>query len=209
MTRSMRRSIVTAVAGVVLGVNITFAQDPPPQPVPPQTQAGEPARGQRGLAQRPGGRQNLPPVGPMGQQQLQDYLDVHATIVAERQLQLTPEQYPNFVARLRKLQQTRRQQFRQRAQMLQELRGLVQGPGPFRDDVLSEKLKALDEFNLRAAQEARQAELELDGVLAPWQRVRFRLLEESLERQKIDLLMKLRPAAGGGATARQPKGPAH
>jgi hypothetical protein len=203
------RSIGTTLAGVLLGVNIALAQEPPPQTAPPTTpptQAGDPARG-RGQNQRPG-RQNLPAAGPMSQQQLQEYFDVHAIVVSERELLLTDDQRPGFIARLTKLQQTRRQQIQQRNRAMRELMPLVQGAGPFRDDVIAEKLKALDELNQKTAQEVRQAELELDGVLKPWQRVRFRMLEERLERQKIDLLIKLRQSGGGGVgpAPQAPKG---
>ena len=134
----------------------------------------------------------------MTQQQLQDYLDVHATIVAERDLQLTADQYPTFVARLRRLQQARRQQIMQRNKAMRELAPLVGGAGPFKDDEILQRYKTFDEANQRALQEIRQAELELDGVLTPWQRVRFRMMEERLERQKIEMLVKLRGVRDGG-----------
>ena len=193
MTRMLRRAVIISSVAVVAGVAPAWAQEPPPTapPTTPQTQSERPAgRGQRG-------RMNPPPGGPMNQQQLQDYFDVHATIVAERELQLTADQYPPFVARLRRLQQARRQQINQRNRAMRELAPLVAGAGPFKDEDIQARFKTFDEANQRALQEIRQAELELDGVLTPWQRVRFRLLEERLERQKIEMLIKLRGAGGG------------
>ena len=191
MTRASYRAAIVACAIVVLGAMPAWAQEPPPT-TPPATAQPQPplGRGQR--------RANPPPGGPMTQQQLQDYLDVHATIVAERDLQLTAEQYPTFVARLRRLQQARRQQIMQRNKAMRELAPLVSGAGPFKDDEILPRYKAFDEANQRALQEIRQAELELDGVLTPWQRVRFRMLEERLERQKIEMLVKLRGVRDGG-----------
>jgi hypothetical protein len=210
MTHASSRAIVSGLAGVLASAVLAFAQEPPPPQTPPPTQAAEPARGQRGAGQRPGARQGLPPAGPnMTLEQLQDYLDVAAVIQAERRLQLTADQYPNFVARLRKVQALRRQHQQQRARLLRELRALVQpeaGP-PFREEVISERLKTLDEINVKAAQELRQAYLDLDGILAPWQRARFRLLEEEQERQKFELLAKLRQAPGGGPPAPVPHPP--
>ena len=202
MTIWTRRWLVTAVAGVLFGVNVAFAQDPPtPPPTPPQTQTPPAGRGQRP------GRPNLPPGGPTTQQQLQDYFEIQTILVAERELQVGTEQSPTFMTRLRNLQQVRRRHMQQRNRLLGEMRQLVQGAGPYRDDLITEKLKAYDDFNQRAAQELRQAELEFDGVLAPWQRVRFRMIEERLDRQKLELLIKLREGGrggGGGAAATQP-----
>jgi len=211
MRFTLGRSFAGMLAGVLVAGSLAFAQDPPPPPqTPTQGQTGEPARGQRGQDQRPPGRAGLPPAGPnMTLEQLQDYLDVAAMIQAERRLQLTADQYPNFVARLRKVQMLRRQHQQQRARLLRELRALVQpdvGP-PFRDEVISERLKALDDVNVKSAQDLRQAYLELDGILAPWQRARFRLLEEEQERQKLDLLAKLRQPAGGRTPAPVPQRP--
>ena len=89
----------------------------------------------------------------------------------------------------------------QRNRAMRELAPLVGGAGPFKDDEIQVRFKAFDEANQRALQEIRQAELELDGVLAPWQRVRFRMLEERLERQKIEMLVKLRGARDAGPAA--------
>jgi hypothetical protein len=203
MTIWTRRSLVTAVAGVLLGVNVAFAQDPPPPPTP-QTQTQTPPAGR---GQRPG-RPNLPAGGPTTQQQLQDYFEIQTILVAERELQVGTEQSPTFMARLRTLQQVRRRHMQQRNRLLGEMRQLVQGAGPYRDDLITEKLKAYDDFNQRAAQELRQAELEFDGVLAPWQRVRFRMIEERLDRQKLELLIKLREGGrGGGGRAAAPQPP--
>jgi hypothetical protein len=192
MTHASYRAATVACAIVVLGAMPAWAQEPPPT-APPATTQPQPttARGQRGRA-------NAPPAGPMNQQQLQDYLDVHTFVVAERDLQLTGDQLPTFVARLRRLQQARRQQLNQRNRAMRELAPLVAGAGPFKDDEILQRFKTFDEANQRALQEIRQAELELDGVLTPWQRVRFRMLEERLERQKIEMLVKLRGVRDGG-----------
>ena len=193
------RWLVGVAIALLAGSGVSLAQEPPP-PTPPQTppagQTAEPQRGRRGDA-RPAARQNMPAPGAnLTQQQLQDYLDVATLYQADRALQLTADQYPNFVARLRKLQVTRRQYNQQRMRMLREMGGLVQGPGPFKDEVVAEKLKALDDLTQKGSQELRQAEAELDGVLVPWQRAKFRLLEERIEQMKLDLLMKLRPLPG-------------
>ena len=196
--------LMAATAAPALG------QGPPqPPPTPPQQQKPPPPDPARGRGQRLGLRQGLPPIGPnMNMQEVQKWLDTWALIEAERVLQLSEQQYPNFVARLTRLHNVRRRSQMERQRALRELNGLTQGPGPHKDDVVIEKLKAIDEQNQRAAQEIRQAFAELDGVMTPVQRARYRLFEEQIERRKIELLSKVRgggDAAGRGGGA--PPGP--
>ncbi len=206
MRRHAGRWLLGVTIGVLAASAAGFAQEPPPQtppqqtppPTPPAGQAADPPSGRRGDA-RPAARQNMPAPGAnLTQQQLQEYLDIATLYQADRALQLTADQYPNFVTRLRKLQTVRWQHLQQRRRLLREIGGLVQGPGPFRDEVVAEKLKALEDLNQKGTQELRQAEADLDGVLVPWQRAKFRILEERIEQMKLDLLMKLRPLPGAG-----------
>ncbi len=191
MTRVLRTLVLVAMTSGVIYPTLASAQNPPPN----QAQQGPPDP-QRGRGQR-GGRQNLPPASPnMNMQEVQKWIDTWALIEAERALQLTQEQYPNFVARLTRLQNVRRRAQMERRRSLGELGGLAQGPGPHRDDVITEKLKALDESNVRAAADIRQAYADLDAVITPAQRARFRLFEEVIERRKVELLAKVRNPAG-------------
>jgi len=186
MTSAVRRIGVIVVVAALADAGALFAQQPPPG----QT---APARGQRVQPQRPGGqRQGVPPEGAaMNAQQVQELLDTFAVMQAEQALQLSEEQYPNFVAHLRRLQSTRRRFQQERQRMLRELNGLAQRADPSRDEVLLAKLRELDDLAQRAAQQMRERYAELDGVLSPVQRARFRFFEDQLERRKIELLMKL------------------
>jgi hypothetical protein len=127
-------------------------------------------------------------------------LDAYAIVQAQETLQLGDGQYGEFVARLKRLQQTRRRNIQARNGILQELRRLA-GPQAARIDenAIRERLKALDDHDERAAAELRKAYQGLDEILEPRQQARFRLLEEVLERRKIDLLKR----AQQGAAARQ------
>ena len=159
-----------------------------------QTQPQTPTRGGgQGAGRRMGPRQGLPPVGPnMNMQEVQKWLDTWALIEAEKVLQLSQEQYPNFVSRLTRLHNVRRRVQMERRRMLAEISPLIQGPGPYQDDAIAEKLKALDEINQRGQDQIRTAYAAVDGILTPAQRGRFRLFEEQIERRKVDLLMKVR-----------------
>jgi hypothetical protein len=60
---------------------------------------------------------------------------------------------------------------------------------------LRARIKALDEHDSRASEELRRAYAAMDEVLDPRQQARFRLFEERMERQKLELLMRARNRA--------------
>jgi hypothetical protein len=155
------------------------------------------AQGQR-AGGRPGGRGALPPPGPnMNQQQVQAWLDTYALVQAERELQLNEEQYPAFVTRLTRLQNIRRRQTGERRRLLNELIGLVQAGQSASESAIDQRLAALEALATRTSTELRQAYREIDTLLTPWQRGRFRLFEEQLERRKIELLTRIGRGGSG------------
>jgi Spy/CpxP family protein refolding chaperone len=143
-------------------------------------------------AEPPAGRANRPAVTNA---ELVDMLDTYAIVQAQQALQLNDSQYAQFVTRLKRLHQVRRQNTRQRNQILQELRRLTQD-ATVDENALRARMKALDEHDVRAADELRRAYESVDEVLDPRQQARFRLFEERMERQKLDLLMRARNRAG-------------
>jgi len=66
--------------------------------------------------------------------------------------------------------------------------------------VLTTKIRALDEVTKRGADEAQQTTLEIDGLLTPWQRGRYRMFEELVERRKIEMLRSVGAGRGGAAS---------
>jgi len=172
--------VVLAIAGTSLAPVLVRAQDP-------QTQ-GSPARNPQRGGQRPGG----PGAGsPADQLQVQRLLDAWALVQAKEQLQLTDDQYPGFVARLTKLHDARRRNAMDRRRLLGELRLLLNQSPAAKDDVLGAKIRALDEVTKRGTDESHQVTLEIDGVLTPWQRGRYRVFEELIERRKIEMLRSI------------------
>lgn len=196
--RQLRDVVATAVVAIAAAAAPALAQTTSRQPNA-QPAADAQAQGQRGG--RGPAREQLPPVGANpDQQQVQAFIDTYAVVQAERELQLTQAQYPVFVQKLRHLHNVRRRAMAERRRALNELRGLMTGSGPARDEAITEKLRALDETTQRGVDEVARAFADMDASLTPWQRGRFRLLEERLERQKIDMLIKLgqgSPAGGG------------
>lgn len=128
---------------------------------------------------------------------VQQMFDTMALVEAERFLPVSGDQYPVFVQRLRRLQEARMQSNRRRTKALNELRGLAgpNGPADVTDSVIEAKLKELTAAEQEGAADVRKALDELEAGLNVRQRARYRLLEENVERRKIDFLTKVR---GGG-----------
>jgi hypothetical protein len=122
--------------------------------------------------------------------EIQRLFDAYVVMQAQQTLQLSDEQFPKFLARVKSLQEVRRRGQMQRGRMLQELRRLSQTPG--QDDALRNQLKALNDLDARLGTEVRQALDGVDQTLDLRQQARFRLFEEQMERRKVDLLMRAR-----------------
>lgn len=129
-------------------------------------------------------------------------LDAWAVVQAQEALQLTDAQYGPFVTRLKRLQETRRRNQQGRNQVLQELRRLAgpQATPPFDDHAIRERLRALREHDDRSTAELKQAYDALDQVIDVAQQARFRIFEETIERRKLDLLMRARQGARRGGS---------
>jgi Spy/CpxP family protein refolding chaperone len=144
------------------------------------------------------GRQ-APPSGEamVSPAEIQRMLDGYMLIQAQEMLQLTDEQFPRFLSRLRDLQATRRRTQGERLRILQDLRRTTAARGgPIDESVIRERLKALDELDGRAAAEIKAQQTAVDQVLTPVQQARFRIFEETMEQRKIELLMRARQGRG-------------
>jgi hypothetical protein len=191
MLRRYGAALVGTLLITVAGETAAFAQTPTPPAATP------PARGQRPPAGR-AGRAGLPPITPnMNQQQLQVYMDAWAVVQARTILQLSEEQEPNFIARLQRIQAIRRRQLQEHRRIMQELVGLLNANPPARNEDIDAHVKALQDTRETEATDLRKAYLDIDAVLTPWQRGKFRQFEEQIERRKIELLAKI----GGAAEA--------
>lgn len=145
--------------------------------------------------QRPG-RQPLPGLdnSDMTPTEIQKLFDAYLVMEAQQALALTDEQYPQFLTRLRALQETRRRNQQERFRLMAELQRLSNPrQAGRRDDArLKERLTTLQELESRTAAELRKAYHSLDEVLDLRQQARFRIFEEQIERRKIELLLRAR-----------------
>lgn len=148
------------------------------------------------MAQAPG-RQPLPGLdnSDMTPGEIQKLFDAYLVMEAQQALSLTDEQYPQFLTRLRALQETRRSNQQERFRLMGELQRMTnprQPPVRGEDAMITERLNALQELESRTAAELRKAYTALDEVLNIRQQARFRIFEEQIERRKIELLMRAR-----------------
>lgn len=141
----------------------------------------------------------LPRRGPAAQAdgvspgEIQRLFDAYVVMQAQQELQLSDEQYPKFLARVRTLQAVRQRGLAERTRIIQELRRLSDG-SLLDDGQARAQLKALADADARLASEVREALNGIDQVLDLRQQLRFRIFEEQMERRKVDLLMRARQA---------------
>jgi len=159
------------IAGVMLMLAAPANAQTPPQGAPPQ---------------------QVEP-GAMTPGEIQKLFDAYIVVESQRALELSDSQYPQFIAKLRVLQDARRRNQQEKNQLMQRLQRLTAPRAPAVESGMIEGvLKSLQELESRNAAELRKAYDDLDQVLEVRQRARFRVLEEQIERRKIELLMRAR-----------------
>jgi Spy/CpxP family protein refolding chaperone len=160
-------------------------QQPPSQDVP----AGRRGRDFRPPTDAPGG---------LRADEVQQIVDGWEIATAEKTLELNDQQYVPFIQQLRKLQSGRRQQFMQRQRMLMSLRQTLNQQPAADDAAIDARLKQYDDLERRHQQELQALHASIDAVLTPRQRARFRVLQEQMERRKLEVLSKAMRAGGPG-----------
>ena len=151
--------------------------------------AAQRARG-RGALPGPAGGADTPGVSPA---EIQRMFDSYALMQAQEQLKVSDEQFPQFLARFKALQDTRRKNLQERFRMVQELRRLSNDAQP--DEAqLKDRLKALDDLDVRSQAEVTKAYDSINQVLDIRQQAKFRVFEENMERRKLELVTRARQA---------------
>ena len=172
----------------------------------PALAAPKPGRAQRGTATPPPAPAAAPaPQVPAGDQpinagQIQRWFEAYTVLQAEQALELSETQYFKFVTRLGALQETRRKHQQAHQQILNELRKLTNPQTGSNDEVaIMDRLKALRDEDDAAAVDLRKAYDAVDETLDARQRARFRIFEDRVEQQKLELLMRARQNARAAA----------
>lgn len=153
-------------------------------PLPTQTPTQEPPAGRR-----------MPP-GSLRLDEVQQIVDGWEIATAEKMLELSDQQYVPFLQQLRRLQSGRRQQLMQRQRMLNMLRQTVNQQPALEDTTIDARVKQFDDQERRLQQEMQSLHAGIDAVLTPRQRARFRVLQEQMERRKLEVLSRAMRAGG-------------
>jgi hypothetical protein len=155
------------------------------------TMAASAAAQRGGRAQPPAAENGDVPVGSPAE--IQRMFDSYALIQAQDQLKIADDKFPQFLARFKALQDTRRRNMQERFRIIQELRKLsndAQGD----EAQMKDRLKALDELDARAQAEVARAYDSINQVLDVRQQAKFRVFEENMERRKLELVTRARQA---------------
>ncbi len=150
--------------------------------------AGQGGRG----GQRQGGGSG-PDEGGVTPGEIQRMFDAYALMQAQEQLKIGDEQFTRFLTRFKALQEVRRQTLQERARIIQNLRRLVNAPQPDEAQI-KDRMNALQEVETRSAADMKKAYEAIDQVLDIRQQAKFRVFEETMERRKLELVMRARQA---------------
>jgi len=135
--------------------------------------------------------------------QIQRWFEAYTVLQAQDALQLSETQYGRFVTRFKGLQDSRRKHQVARNQIMGDLRKLTNPQTGSNDEAsLTERVKALREEDDHAAVDLKKAYEGVDETLDTRQQARFRIFEERMEQQKLELLMKTRLNARAAARGR-------
>jgi Spy/CpxP family protein refolding chaperone len=148
-----------------------------------------PCAAQRGARAQAGGSEEAV-VSPA---EIQRMFDSYALMQAQQQLQITDEQFPQFLTRFKALQDVRRRGLQARARRVAELRRLLNAQ-PLDEAAIREQTRGLDEDEARTQTDARKALEGIDQVLDARQQAKFRVFEEMMERRKLELVARARQA---------------
>lgn len=179
MTIQPRRLLLICLLSLLAAAPAAVAQDAAPAPPPQRADDGLRGRGQR----LPG--------------EVAAMLDAYAAVQAQQALELDDQRYPEFLTRLRRLQEVQRRARQARVRTLQELRRLVgdRTAAQYDEPAVRDRLRTLRDLEEQSAAEIRRAADAVDEVLDTRQQARFRLFEETIERRKLELVLRARQAA--------------
>lgn len=156
--------------------------------------------------QQPAVPPQLPPVpdaAAISAPQIQRWFEAFTVLQAQEALELSETQYGRFVTRLKALQESRRKHHQARNQILADLRKLTHPKTGTNDETqLADRLKALRDVDDSGAADLKRAYEAVDETLDVRQQARFRIFEERMEQQKLELLMRARQNARNAARGR-------
>ena len=161
----------------------------------PRQRAGAPAPS----TQAPASVAAQPPLPidqPITAGQIQRWFEAFTALQAQDRLQLSEAQYFKFMTRLQALQETRRTHQQAHQKILNDLRKLTNPQTGSNDEAgIAERMKALKDEDAAAIVDVNKAYEGVDETLDTRQQARFRIFEDQVEQQKLELLMRARQNA--------------
>ena len=136
------------------------------------------------------GAEAAPSVSPA---EVQRMFDAYALMQAQEQLKIGDDQFAQFLTRYKALQEVRRRNLQERARLVMDMRQVLNGPDPD-ESHLKDRLKTLQDLEVRSASDVRKAYDAIDQVLDVRQQAKFRVFEEVMERRKLELVTRARQA---------------
>ena len=201
----MRSGFLAGLA-LLMATGVAAAQTTPPPggTTAPQAPAGRGRRAQAAAAQQPAGSPN--PVIALAT--VQNMLDGYVLKQAQVALQLSDAQWVAFFPKMDALQKLRREHQRKHAQLINQLNQAAPPPraglSTADEATMAARVKSVDDAEAQMVTDERAALAAVDSVLTVYQRARFRVFEENMEKEKLRLLAKVMAQPGG---APQPPSP--
>ena len=129
--------------------------------------------------------------------ELQRLFDAYTVMQAQDALQLDDALFGQFLPKLKALQDTRRRNEQARNRLVAELGRLTAPSAPADEAAVRDRLRELQELEGRAAADLRRAYDTVDQQLDVRRQARFRVFEQSMERRKLQLMLRARRGAPG------------
>ena len=184
-TRHPWTNAIVAGALAVSAVAPAAAQDPQSPPPAASTRTRPDARPGQARAAQQADRLEIG--------ELQRLFDAYTVMQAQDALQLDDAQFGQFLPKLKSLQETRRRSEQGRVQLVGDLARLTAPSVVAIDEAaVRDRLRALQELEGRAAAELRRAYDAIDQQLDVRRQARFRVFEQSMERRKLQLMLRAR-----------------
>ena len=130
--------------------------------------------------------------------ELQRLFDAYTVMQAQEALQLDDARFGQFLPKLKVLQETRRRNEQGRSRIVADLGRLTTSSEAAIDEAaVRERLRALQELEARAAADLRRAYETIDQQLDLRRQARVRVFEQTMERRKLQLMLRARRGAPG------------
>jgi hypothetical protein len=185
------RAVIAGVVAVACAyAAVPAAAQDPQAPSPGSARVRPEARQGQGRAAQQADRLEIA--------ELQRLFDAYTVMQAQEALQLDDVQFGQFLPKLKALQGTRRRNEQARSQLVAELGRLTAPSAATVDEAaVRDRLRALQDLESRAAAEVRRAYETIDQQLDVRRQARFRVFEQTMERRKLQLMLRARRGAPG------------